>query len=295
MLGEELAPAGLAHRVAGPADALQAAATAPGDSTWMTRSTAPMSMPSSRLEVATRPRSSPRFSWSSMTTRCSRASEPWWALTSSPVAPASMPSVSASSLRRAARRSARRRALQKMMVLRWAEHLLEDAGVDGGPDALARRPAGRRAAGRLVEHLAQLAHVLDGDDDLELERLADAGVDDGDRAGLAGPCVAAEEAGDLVEGPLRGRQADALRRPLAQLVEPLERQHEVRAPLGRRQRVDLVDDDGLDVAQGVPRPRGEHEVEALRGGDEQVGRVAHERLPVARATCRPCGRPRWAR
>ena len=34
--------------------------------------------------------------------------------------------------------------------------------------------------------LAQVAHVLDRDDDLDLERLADADVDDGDRAGLAG-------------------------------------------------------------------------------------------------------------
>ncbi len=94
--------------------------TAPGDSTWITRSTAPMSMPSSRLEVATSPRSAPRFSWSSMTTRCSRASEPWWALTSSPASPTSTPSVSASSFSRAAIRSARRRALQKMIVERWA-------------------------------------------------------------------------------------------------------------------------------------------------------------------------------
>ncbi len=57
--------------------------TAPGDSTWMTRSTAPMSMPSSSDEVATRPLSRPDLSSSSITRRCSRASEPWWALTSS--------------------------------------------------------------------------------------------------------------------------------------------------------------------------------------------------------------------
>ena len=32
------------------------------------------------------------------------------------------------------------------------------------------------------------------------------------------------------------------------LFEPLERQREVRAALGRRDRVDLVDDHGLDAA-----------------------------------------------
>ena len=50
-----------------------------GDSTWSTRSTAPMSMPSSSDEVATRHGSSPALSSSSTTVRSSRASEPWWA------------------------------------------------------------------------------------------------------------------------------------------------------------------------------------------------------------------------
>ena len=44
-----------------------------GDSTWITRSTAPMSMPSSSDEVATRQGIAPRFSSSSISTRCSRA------------------------------------------------------------------------------------------------------------------------------------------------------------------------------------------------------------------------------
>ena len=50
-----------------------------GDSTWITRSTAPMSMPSSSEVVATRQGSSPDLSRSSTTSRSSRASEPWWA------------------------------------------------------------------------------------------------------------------------------------------------------------------------------------------------------------------------
>ncbi len=48
-----------------------------GDSTWITRSTAPMSMPSSSEEVATRQGSSPAFNSSSIVVRSSRASEPW--------------------------------------------------------------------------------------------------------------------------------------------------------------------------------------------------------------------------
>ena len=66
VLREELAPARLADLVAGPADALQAAATAPGDSTWMTRSTAPMSMPSSSERGGDEALEPPRFSSSSI-------------------------------------------------------------------------------------------------------------------------------------------------------------------------------------------------------------------------------------
>ena len=54
-------------------------ATAGGDSTWTTRSTAPMSMPSSRLEVATTAGSRPALSASSISARCSLLTEPWWA------------------------------------------------------------------------------------------------------------------------------------------------------------------------------------------------------------------------
>ncbi len=57
--------------------------TAPGEETCTTRSTAPMSMPSSRLDVATRPRSVPALSWSSTSCRRAFDKEPWWASTSS--------------------------------------------------------------------------------------------------------------------------------------------------------------------------------------------------------------------
>ena len=57
--------------------------TDPGDSTWITRSTAPMSIPSSREDVATRPLSRPAFRSSSMISRRSFDSDPWCAFTSS--------------------------------------------------------------------------------------------------------------------------------------------------------------------------------------------------------------------
>ena len=184
------------------------------------------------------------------------------------------------------------------------EDLLEDARVDARPDA--RRAAGSRRAGRaprrrLAAARAEVAHVLDRDDDLDLERLADAGVDDGAPArGSPGVAVAAEEAGDLLERTLRGRQADALRRAVGDRLEPLERERQVGAALGRREGVDLVDDDRLDADERLARRRGEHEVEALGRGDEEVGRAADELLAfvggrVAGAHRRRSARRRHAR
>ena len=70
-----------------------------------------------------------------------------------------------------------------------------------------------------------------------------------------GAVVAAEEPGDLVERALGGRQPDALGRAAsATVVEPLEREREVGAPLGGGQGVDLVDDHRLDAAQVSPGP-----------------------------------------
>ncbi len=62
-------------------------ATDGGVSTWITRSTAPMSMPSSRLDVATTALSRPVLRSSSTSARCSLLTEPWWALASRRSAP----------------------------------------------------------------------------------------------------------------------------------------------------------------------------------------------------------------
>ena len=66
-------------------------ATDGGVSTWITRSTAPMSMPSSRLEVATTAFSRPVLRSSSTSARCSLLTEPWWARASSGAAPNASP------------------------------------------------------------------------------------------------------------------------------------------------------------------------------------------------------------
>ena len=152
---------------------------------------------------------------------------------------------------------------------------LQQAGVQRRPDRAAHRAAGCGAADRLVDDLAQRAHVLDRHDDLDVEGLAHPGVDDGDRTRLPrGAVVAGEEPGDLVERALGGRQPDALDGRVGDGVESLEGEREVGAPLGGGQGVDLVDDHGLDAAEVLPGRRREHQVERLGGGDEQVGRVA---------------------
>ena len=100
--------------------------------------------------------------------------------------------------------------------------------------------------------------------------------------GVARRRPAAEEAGDLLERALGGRQADALRRPGGDLLEPLERHGEVGAALGRGEGVDLVDDDRLDAGQRLGGVRRQHQVEALGRRDQQVGRAADAALAVLR-------------
>ncbi len=137
-------------------------------------------------------------------------------------------------------------------------HELEHRGIDRRPDrALLRR----------------LAHVLERDDDLQVERLRDARVDELDRA------AAGDEPADLLQRALRRRQPDPLEAS-GEALEPFERQREVRAALRPRDGVHLVDDHRLDGAQHVARLRREHEEERLRRRDEDVGRVAEDRLAL---------------
>ncbi len=141
-------------------------------------------------------------------------------------------------------------------------HELEQRGIDRRPDRVhAGLGAGRR----------QLAHVLERNDDLQVELFRNSRVDEVDRS------RAGDEAADLLERALRGRQADALERLLDQTLEPFDRKREMRAALRARDRVHLVDDQRVDAAQDISRLRGQHQEERLGRRDENVRRVAQHR------------------
>jgi hypothetical protein len=61
-------------------------------------------------------------------------------------------------------------------------HELEQPRVHGRPDRLAHRAGRSRTRGGLVDHLAELAEVIDGNHHLHLERLAHTGIDDRDES-----------------------------------------------------------------------------------------------------------------
>ena len=126
----------------------------------------------------------------------------------------------------------------------------QELRVHGRPDrrATACPPSPVPSSGSVSRAGARLAHVLDRDDDLEVELLARAGVDDPDRP------RARHEPADLLERPLRRREADALDRLADQAVEPLERQREVRAALRARDGVDLVEDQRPDPTAASRAP-----------------------------------------
>ena len=100
------------------------------------------------------------------------------------------------------------------------------------------------------------------------------------------PCGAgsAQEPGGHLDRPLRGGQPDPLGAALQlDVLEPLEAEGEVRAPLVPGQGVDLVHDHRAHPGQGQPAALGRQvEVEALRGGDEDGRRFLHHGGPGAR-------------
>ncbi len=169
---------------------------------------------------------------------------------------------------------------------------LEDRRVDRRPDRAALRSTptpistpsasgGHGERGRRVE----LAHVLDGNDDLEVELLAHAGVDELDLA--PGP---GDETADLLHRSLRRREADALERALDQSLEPLEREREVSAALRSGDCVHLVEDDRLDPAQRLPRLRGQEQEERLGSRDQDVRRRPQHPPSLARPAYLPSAR-----
>ena len=155
---------------------------------------------------------------------------------------------------------------------------LEQSRVDRGPDAV-------EGAARLLLR-GESRHVLDRDLDAHLHRLQPAGVDDGHLA--AG---AAEESRDLLQRPLRRRQADALRLRLRDRAQPFEAQRQVRASLGGGDGMDLVDDDPADRCEDAARRAGEQQEERFRRGDEDVRRMTlHRAARVGRRVAGANGR-----
>ena len=197
---------------------------------------------------------------------------------------------------------------------------LEDPRVDRRPDARPQvagcvaGPPGCSSSGRTSP---MRGHVVDRDDDLELERLARAGVDDRRPRGRArrrrgtGRSSRAAVAWRTARSAGSAGAVGRPRRRRARRLEPLEAQREVRAALRAGDRVDLVDDDVLDAAEDLAGRAREHQVERLGRRDQDVRRVAGDLAPVlggrvarpagdrdvrrpARPAARPPGRSRSA-
>ncbi len=248
-------------------------ATLVGLSTWMTRSTAPMSMPSSSELVATSAGSRPALSSSSISRRCSRAMLPWWARTrSSP----------ASSLRRCARRSLRRRLLVNTIVLLcerissrmrgWmaGQMLLRASGLIAGPP-------GCCSWGRTSPRAAMSSTGTTTSSSRGLRVPASTIVTS--RSGPMPPRNRAIVSSGrwVADRPMRcgGRPWSSRSRSRRS-----RRQGEVGTALGPGDGVDLVDDDVLDGSEDLARLAGQEQVQALGGRDEDVGRVAGDLATV---------------
>jgi hypothetical protein len=137
----------------------------------------------------------------------------------------------------------------------------------------------RGDAGQHVGHLLGRRHRLDlavGQLERQVEVALVADVDhDGGRA------VAHEQAADGLDRALGGRQPDADRPPVAQRLEPFQRQRQVGAPLVAGHGVDLVDDDRLDRAQRLAPPVArDQQVQRLGRGDDEARRPPDHRGPL---------------
>jgi hypothetical protein len=139
---------------------------------------------------------------------------------------------------------------------------------------LLHEPKQLRIDRRPNRRLLRFPHVLERHHDLQVELLRGAGVDQLDLT------CARDEPADLLHGPLRRRQPDPLERLLDEPLEALHRKREVRAALGARDRVHLVEDQRADALQVLARARGEHEIERLRSRDQNVRRVPQHLRPL---------------
>ena len=144
-------------------------------------------------------------------------------------------------------------------------HQIQDRGFDCRPD---RRPPWLTVLGFL-----ERGHVRQRDPHLQVDGLAQVRRDD--------PNIGArmQEARHDVHRGHRGGQPDALRRRGCEFLKALQRQAQVAAALGPGDRMDLVDDDGLDVLEELSGLRGEQQEQGLRGRNEDVRRGSRHALP----------------
>ena len=208
-----------------------------GEPSWQTRSTSPMSRPSSSEAVATSTFSSPRLSRCSASSRVSLARLPWCAAT------ASLPSRSPRCARCALGHAPGVDEDQRRPV---QQHQLRDPAVDLLP-LVVRHHRRQRRERQLERQVAPLG-IADVDDRAVGDAVARGGGAD-------------QEAGDLGDRLLRRRQADAAealrlsglpRMRFDEGAKALEREREVAAALARGHRMDLVDDDRANRRQHRP-------------------------------------------
>ena len=215
-----------------------------GEPIWQTRSTVPISMPSSSEAVATTARSSPLF----------QAALGFEAQLAREAAVVRQDGVFAEALREMMRhalgQAARVDEDKRGAVL--ADEL-GDAVVDLAPHFVG----------------GDGAELVARDFDGQFHRAAVADVDDRG--------VVAQERGDILDGLDGGGEADALGLGQPALfdetVEAREREGEVRAALIVGDGVDLVDDQRADLGEHLARLRGgQQDEERLGRGDQDVGR-----------------------
>ena len=240
-----------------------------GDPIWQTRSTWPMSMPSSSDAVAT-------------STLQGAVLEPCLGVEPALLGQASM-------MRR-----------HRIVAQALAQVAGQPLGEAPRVHEHERRPVFPDEAGEpLVILLPDLgrhhrfergARQLDG----QIERAAVAFVDDRAIARAAAAFdrrAAGQECGDRFDRRLRRREADALERRCRDLLEPLEGQGEMRAAAGVDDGVNLVDDDRLDGPEHVPAAlAGQQQEQRFRRRDQDVRRLPQH--GCALGLCRIAGADR---
>ena len=235
-----------------------------GEEIWQTRSTWPMSMPSSSEAVETSTFSLPSRKRSSASSRFSFERLPWCAATNS--APMRLGQLVRHALRKPPRVDHDERRAMRL-------DQLDEAVVDLFPHLGRHHRFERRA-----RHF-----------DREIDLALVAAVDD--RA-LAFRLGADEELRDLFDRLLRRRQADALELASARVLEALERQRQMRAAARFEHGVDFVDDHDPRGLQHLARALGgEQQIQRFGRGDEDVGRLAqHSRALALRRVAAAHGR-----